>query len=52
MNCSGGQIPPNKSLSKSLFNQVGRVNLTSRKSLEIQAFFITKPRTHSEQKFV
>ena len=27
-------------------------NATSRKSLEIQAWSITKPRTHSERKFV
>ena len=35
------------------FNQLGRqLNAASRKSLEIQAWSITKPRTHSEQKFV
>ena len=34
-------------------NCLGRhVNATSRKSLEIQALSITKPRTHSKQKCV
>ena len=38
--------------NKSLFNQLGRhANAASRESLEIQAQFITKPRTHSEQNF-
>ena len=41
------------SRNKSLFNKFGRhVNAASRKSLEIQAWSIAKPRTHSEQKFV
>ena len=44
MNCSDSQIPRNKLL----FNQNGRhVNATVLKSLEIQAWSITKPRTQS-----
>ena len=36
--------------NKSLLNRLGRqVNAASHKSLEIQAFFITKQRTHSEK---
>ena len=39
--------------NKSLFNQLGRhENAASRKSSEIQTSSITKPRTHSKQKFV
>ena len=41
------------SRNKSLFKQPGRhVNAASRKSLEIQAWPIAKPRTHLEQKIV
>ena len=45
-NYSDSQIPRNKSL----FNQPGRhENAASCKSLEIQAFSLPKPRTHSEK---
>ena len=50
---SDSEICRNKSGNKSLFNQLGRhVNVAFRKSLEIQAWSIAKPRTHSEQKLV
>ena len=54
MNCSDSQIARNKSLFKTEHDSsFGRyVNATSWKSLEIQAWSITKPRTHSERKFV
>ena len=56
MNCSDSQILRNKSLSfltnMTALSAVMHINATSRKNLEIQAWSLTKPRTHSEWKFV
>ena len=54
MNCSDNQIPRNKSLfNQRDSSQFGRhVNEAPRKSLEIEARSITKPRTHPERKFL
>ena len=52
MNCSDIQIPHTKSHFNQHNSSLDRhVNAMSTKSLEIQALSITKPRTHSEQKF-
>ena len=52
MNCSDSQISRSKFFNQH-DNSLGRhVNAAPRKSLEIQAQSITKPRTHSVRKCV
>ena len=54
MNCSDSQIPRNKSLQKKTHDSClgSHINAASRKSLEVQAKTIVKPRIHWERKVV
>ena len=53
MNCLHSKIPKNKSFFNLHDSSLGRhVNAASRKSFEIQAYSITKPRTLLKRKFV